>query len=342
MRTFSDKKKLELELEKLNLELEKMRWEQEENTDKRFIAASDREKLRLESDKLDLEKKWHTPKTFVVPAASIIVSILVLISTCNFNESQKEAKNTELQLAKLGVEVRNNELILANKKAQDEFNDRRRIEWITAGQELDKFWQKNKNDLSQKPMNERESAADRVLLLFSSTSPDLVIDYFRNFRDEMPELPEPKAGGALKDCFGGELKKCENFEEYYKRAALMNHIRFKINGKITIYLYGNEPLQLDNAETILKGEGFAVIKLVEKSDSNGKPPSTEGEVGFFYEQDETFAETVENRLNDCLRNDNPPIKFQKIYYPESDYRNSRKIKVLINSIQLKPEPECRQ
>src|SRR5215213_1281734 len=205
MENDSDKSKLNLEIQKLELEIERIKWEQEKNTAERFIAASDRQRLKLEKDKFDLEKQGHILRAYAAPFASVFIAFLVLVSSLYFNDYQKQAKNAEIQLASLEVKIKENELVLANKKAQDEFNDIKRKELIDSARKLDEFWGKHESDLASKTMSERKSIADRLLQLFSTTSLNLIIDYFRSYRDKKepkvkPSDEDTKCADNWEDC----------------------------------------------------------------------------------------------------------------------------------------------
>jgi len=279
---------------------------------------SEKQKLQLEKERFEFEKqkfKWETEtakrgyrfRTYIVPLTSILITLIVTFIGIMSYLQQKHAKETELKLAE--------------EKTKQEFNEKKRKELAEYRQEFESFAEKNRAALISPSIKKRIFITDIILKRFSTNSPNLIVDYFRTFRNE--ETPNENPSGDEKSCEDAcECK--ESVSEYYKRACLMNHIRKDVNAKITVFLSDS-----NKAEEILGDEGFKMGLLSQSNQFSIEIPSivptNGGEIIFFYEQDETFANTIEERLDDFV----PGVTFKKIYKPEIDYQNWKKILVIV-------------
>lgn len=277
------------------------------------------EKLALEKQKFAWEKarekKGYSFKNYIIPVSSIFITIAVTVVAFLSYHSQTVSQDAQMALEK--------------EKFKLDFVDKQRESARETRKDFDAFIEKVKPALESKHMRDRRLITNSLLTRYVATAPDLLIDYFRAFREEAAQ-PDSKIGEECAD----DLDKClDDTPEYQKRAGLMNYVRTKANNKVTVYVFCTDADKLATATQTLRGEGFTV------GDSNdGQYIRLEQDLGyhtpyevrFFYEQDETFAQNIVDRLSEAMKQSAYKTDFHKVFVAEADFRSLRTIAVMID------------
>lgn len=283
----------------------------------------EKSKLRLERRKLahqiTHDKRGFVFRSYVLPATTFATAALIafvgLMSFCTQKEVSKALQTTQ-----------KSELELAQKNFELAFVDKQQERNAEARKEFGEVTEKRMQTLSSGTMQERISVADSLLGSYQGVAPNLVIDFFRTFRNRISEETRKNDEG----CSGNwELCGSTNSERA-KREALMNYVRPRIQGGITVFIKGSAPEKTEIAAWLKKEEGFRIGSEQEPDFAyldNIAKDQVPGRVYFFYPQDETFAEKIADKLTYVTENHKWGT-FGKSFVLESNFRSLRKILII--------------